>query len=303
MAGSTTNLSLIKPTYSEDADIADINTNMDTLDSKIGPVGGTSLQAQVSKILPVISGTTNNSGYAISAGEYFEANGALYKASASIPTGNAWSSSATAQSDHGAVNALNTALSPLISDAISVSDCNNAIDQNKVYYCNSTAAHSPGAYYYMIRPLYKSGNYITQIATGMNAASPTIMIRSCVNGTWGSWDELALNSKIALEGEVITGTLINSSITVSSAYLRRRNGIAEILLEGTANANIAAWSNLLSGINTGYVPFQSNEAFFMEIGSTIYPANFNSSGILNTPQAITSGQKIRFRAVYFIYNP
>lgn len=112
----------------------------------------------------------------------------------------------------------------------------------------------------------------------------------------------SLNSKIALEEEAITGTLINSSITVSSAYLRKRNGIAEILLEGTANANIAAWSNLLSGINTGYSPFQSNEAFTMEIGTTIYPANFNSSGVLNSPQAITSGQKIRFRAVYFIYN-
>lgn len=47
MAGSTTNLGLTKPTYSEDADIAVINTNMDTLDSKIGAVGSTSLQAQI----------------------------------------------------------------------------------------------------------------------------------------------------------------------------------------------------------------------------------------------------------------
>ena len=58
------------------------------------------------KIIPVISGTTNNSGYAISSGEYFEANGVLYKATASIPKNNAWSSSATAQGDtvHGALN-------------------------------------------------------------------------------------------------------------------------------------------------------------------------------------------------------
>lgn len=58
------------------------------------------------KIIPVISGTTNNSGYPISSGEYFEANGTLYKATASIPKDNAWSSSATAQGDtvHGALN-------------------------------------------------------------------------------------------------------------------------------------------------------------------------------------------------------
>jgi hypothetical protein len=62
----------------------------------------------IGKILPVITGTTNNSGYAISSGEYFEANGKLYKATASIPTGNAWSSSATEQTDHGAINALNS---------------------------------------------------------------------------------------------------------------------------------------------------------------------------------------------------
>lgn len=100
MATTTTSLKLSKPAYSDTADISVINTNMDTIDTA------------VSKILPVISGTTNNSGYAISAGEYFEANGSLYKASASIPTGNAWSSSATAQSDHGAINALNSKLTP-----------------------------------------------------------------------------------------------------------------------------------------------------------------------------------------------
>lgn len=59
------------------------------------------------KILPVINGSTNNSGYTIASGEYFEANGKLYKATASIPTGSAWSSSASEQTDHGAINALN----------------------------------------------------------------------------------------------------------------------------------------------------------------------------------------------------
>ena len=35
MATRTTNLSLIKPDYTDTADIADINANMDTIDAKI----------------------------------------------------------------------------------------------------------------------------------------------------------------------------------------------------------------------------------------------------------------------------
>ena len=72
--------------------------------------GGTAVGQALGKILPVISGTTNNSGYAISSGEYFEANGNLYKATAAIALNAAWSSSASLQSDHGVVNALNSNL-------------------------------------------------------------------------------------------------------------------------------------------------------------------------------------------------
>ena len=59
MAGSTTNLGLTKPTYSEDADIAVINNNMDTLDSKIGAVGSTSLQAQITSASEAIAKKAN----------------------------------------------------------------------------------------------------------------------------------------------------------------------------------------------------------------------------------------------------
>ena len=69
------------------------------------------LETNVGKILPVITGTTNNSGYTINTGDYFEANGSLYKANASIPINGAWSSSATAQTST-AVNDLKNTLSP-----------------------------------------------------------------------------------------------------------------------------------------------------------------------------------------------
>ena len=48
MATSTTNLGLIKPDGTDKIRIAQINQNMDTLDSKIGAVGNTDLQSQVS---------------------------------------------------------------------------------------------------------------------------------------------------------------------------------------------------------------------------------------------------------------
>lgn len=69
MAGSTTNLGLTKPTYSEDADIAVINTNMDTLDSKIGTVGSTSLQAQITSANEAITTQEMLSGDLNSLGE------------------------------------------------------------------------------------------------------------------------------------------------------------------------------------------------------------------------------------------
>ena len=61
----------------------------------------------IAGIATVITGTTNNSGHSISSGEYFIANGAKYKASATIGTGVTWADKATSVSDHDLINALN----------------------------------------------------------------------------------------------------------------------------------------------------------------------------------------------------
>lgn len=47
----TTNLHLVKPDDSEYPDVSVINGNMDTIDAKIGAVGNTSLQAQISQLI------------------------------------------------------------------------------------------------------------------------------------------------------------------------------------------------------------------------------------------------------------
>lgn len=50
MATNTTNLNLIKPAGSERVQISQINQNMDILDEKIGAVGDTSLQGQITNL-------------------------------------------------------------------------------------------------------------------------------------------------------------------------------------------------------------------------------------------------------------
>lgn len=47
MASTTTNLGLTKPAYTDSADVAVINSNMDILDTKIGAIGSTSVASQI----------------------------------------------------------------------------------------------------------------------------------------------------------------------------------------------------------------------------------------------------------------
>lgn len=107
MATNTSHLGLVKPAYTDAADVTVINNNMDTIDTAI------------SHILPVITGSTNNSGYTIATGHYFEANGSVYKATASIGTGSSWSGNASAVSGT-ALNAAFDSLSSKIANSVRV---------------------------------------------------------------------------------------------------------------------------------------------------------------------------------------
>ena len=59
MATTTQNLGLIKPAGTDKIRIAQINSNMDTLDTKIGPVGSTPLQTQATNAATSISALQN----------------------------------------------------------------------------------------------------------------------------------------------------------------------------------------------------------------------------------------------------
>lgn len=79
-----------------------------TARSNIGAADASATSQAIQQIATVITGTKNNSGHAISADEYFIADGAKYKASQTIDTGATWAGKCTSVSDHDLINALNS---------------------------------------------------------------------------------------------------------------------------------------------------------------------------------------------------
>ena len=77
MASTTTNLGLTKPAYSDDADISDINGNMDLIDAEAGRVRAN-----------VAANYDSSETYAV--GDYCLHDGSLYKCSTAISSPEAW---------------------------------------------------------------------------------------------------------------------------------------------------------------------------------------------------------------------
>ena len=87
----------------------DGNGNVSLVANDIPTAGGTSVEADLSgvkntlnqldtatqKIIPILSGATNDLGYTLTVGSYFENSGKLYKVNTAIPNTAAWSGSAT----------------------------------------------------------------------------------------------------------------------------------------------------------------------------------------------------------------
>ena len=103
----------------------DGNGNVSLVANDIPTAGGTSVEADLSgvkntltqldtatqKIIPIFSDSTNNLGYTLAAGSYFESGGNLYTASTAIPTGETWADKSTAVTANTAINLLKTMFS------------------------------------------------------------------------------------------------------------------------------------------------------------------------------------------------
>lgn len=97
----------------------DGNGNVSLVANDIPTAGGTSVEADLSgvkntltKLIPILPGSTNNLGYTLNVGDYFEAGGVLYKVTTAIPNTEAWAGKASALTDT-VVNDLNYSLSQL----------------------------------------------------------------------------------------------------------------------------------------------------------------------------------------------
>lgn len=56
------------------------------------------LGSALTKVIPILPGSTNNLGYTLNVGDYFEAGGVLYKVTTAIPNTEAWANKASALS-------------------------------------------------------------------------------------------------------------------------------------------------------------------------------------------------------------
>lgn len=237
MATQTDHMKLTKPALNESADITVINTNMDTIDQV------------TSKILPVITGSLNNSGYPIASGEYFEADGNMYKATQAIPTGQAWSSSATQMSSNGIINALNGDIGTL-NGKIGKLDGSTAyasgVDANSyttsgVYHVGINSNSPTGNTEYGILEVEAvNGGRVTQRFTGGNGI---LYSRQRYDSThWGTWQEFALKSDVAVQNYTSQATDSNGHQFLKVYKI----GNLKIINARTGATTVAAGDTLLT---------------------------------------------------------
>ena len=239
MAGSTTNLGLIKPLGSEKIRIAQINQNSDTLDAAIGAVGSTSLQAQVSAIEDGIAIVANGDSHvAITAGQFVYVRNnthnlaeGLYVASANVSaTASITSSNMTADAI-GGLNALNDKFPTKVYKT-------NMTDGESYTYTSQSAMESGlvslattvmGAN--KVRTIFLYPNFTSQIfggaagcatiSTGGSSSYFTVLFHNYVtavhgtylNGTW-SWERLALKSDV--DARVQSGRVTNVTLAANA---------------------------------------------------------------------------------------
>lgn len=138
----------------------------------------------------------------IAAGQYVMWKGEMYKATAAIASGATLSATGTganlAAVNNGVANELNAGIATLnskFSPTLVSTDANNAITSG-TYYLTSECANRPADWCTMTVIAYDSGT-LSQTATSVITGKTYVRSKS-ING-WTSWEELALNSKIAWE--------------------------------------------------------------------------------------------------------
>lgn len=155
MATTTQNLGLIKPAGTDKIRIAQINSNMDTIDTKMGPVGSTPLQTQATNAASSISALqrsmaivcNGNTHAAIPSGSYAYVRNhsslaeGLYQATAAIAANATLSSSNLSAVSGGGLNTLSQNITQNINSEIArgFSNTFNTLEEFNSFLANETS--------------------------------------------------------------------------------------------------------------------------------------------------------------------
>ena len=188
MATNTTNFNLSKPDYTDTADIAVINGNMDKVDVSLN--GLADAIAIVAK---------NNTHAAITAGQYVYVHGhgslaeGLYTAKSNIAA-NATLSTSNLQADESV--GLNSAVKNTDRVVIdrnkssSLADCDDVTDPGRYRIIDSTLNRPSGLAYGVLLHMM-SNDYRVQLALGNNAS--VFAVRGRTGGAWTAWKIVSMS--------------------------------------------------------------------------------------------------------------
>ena len=204
MASTTTNLGLTKPAYSDDADISDINGNMDLIDAEAGKVRAN-----------VAANYDSSETYAV--GDYCLHDGSLYKCSTTISSPEAWTAGHWTQIKiTGELSALNGKIANLniinLSTNTSIASlCASCPSGEHRYYgatVSTTFSDFPSEYgtlYHPIVHIAKRTNGYEIIINAVNGSNIPTQINGWFENNTFNWEKLALNSDVRAYGLGLSG--------------------------------------------------------------------------------------------------
>lgn len=271
MATSTTNLNLIKPSGSDKIRIAQINQNMDILDEKIGPVGSSSLQAQIAAVdsgLAIVS--NGNTHVALTSGQYVyirnhsSLSEGLYKATAAISANATLSTSNVTKVSTGGMNELKSDIDSVNSQFVTKSSGSmHDIKKSGLYYVTGNVSDKPtgnGGYYSVTV-------YNNDLLVGIFCSTDGYTFNvQYSNNTW-TYQQIALVSQVKLKR--ITKTYKNITLPSTDnpyAQIDDYNGLGVNTGYYLVAMNIRGWNN--THVGSMSLVKSSNGSEFYVLGSS-----------------------------------
>ena len=256
MATNTTNFGLKKPAYSDTADIADINGNMDKVD--------VSLNGLADAIAIVAN---NNTHAAITAGQYVYVHGhgtlaeGLYKANSNIAANATLTSSNLTADSSGGLNALNSNILVLKNMAKTVSQADYN-DITELTYSTGVGTNMPSANgYHLVIPLNGNGSVLGQIAIDCYTSSTKWYYRSRTASTWRAWAEIT-------DATPVTGAVTPSSNINNPVFNAIRSGKTCVISYYFVANQAISRNTIIATLPTGFAGYGATQQWNSETTGT-----------------------------------